>query len=307
MEQKKNGSTLWGSIMVLGASFIWGTTFVAQEAASESISPLFYNACRSFVACVFLAFVIFIFDRTPYVTYKPPTKAKKLFLIRSGIICGTLLALASFLQQYGLSFTTAGKASFITAFYIILVPIVEMVMGRKTPFFVKISVVLALIGLYLLCIKEGLSANTGDILMIGCAVVFTAQIMAVDRYSPHMDGMRLSFVQFFTVGVLSLAFSFVFEAPSTDQIIQNVAPILYAGIMSSGIAYTLQILAQARLNPTVASILMSMESLFGALSSAIILGERMSSREIAGAVIMFSAIIFSQLPSPPKTINMKKV
>ncbi|MCR4841807.1 MAG: DMT family transporter [Eubacterium sp.] len=296
MKNNTQTTSIKHSAMMLLTSFIWGTTFVAQSIASDILSPLAYNATRSVLACIFLGIVIAILDRTPYITKKPADAKERRFIVKGGVICGLLLTAAIFCQQYGLAYTTAGKSSFITAFYIILVPVFGIFLKKRTTAIVKLSVAIALVGLYLLCITDEFSINHGDFFMLICAVIFTLQIMAVDYFSPGIDGIRLSFVQFLTVSVVSGVLSLIFEQPSLGSIVECAGPIIYAGIFSSGIAYTLQILAQQGLNPTVAALLMSMESLFGAVSSAIVLGERMTGREILGSALMFAAIILSQLP-----------
>lgn len=217
-----------------------------------------------------------------------------------GILAGVFCGLASFLQQYGIAFTTAGKAGFLTAFYIVLVPVIGIFLGRRPTIFLSLAVALALIGLYFLSLQGGLHLQRGDALVLSCALVFSIQILIVDRYAGLIDGVRLSFIQFLTITVMSLVGMLIFERPDPQVFADGWLPILYAGVLSSGVGYTFQILGQARVNPTLASILMSLESVFSAISGAVILHERMSVREILGCCLVFSAVILAQLPTPGK-------
>ena len=285
------------SAMLLVAAFFWGTTYVAQGiAAKGTIGAYTYLFGRSLIACIFLGIMIAFFDRTDYVTRKPETKQDKKTLLCGGIILGFIVMFASFMQQYGMSFTSAGKAGFITSFYIILVPIIGIFLKKKTNLFVKIGIVLSLVALYFLCITEQMTIGWGDLLCLFGAFGYTAQILVINAFSPKVDGIRLSFIQFCVLTILSLIGEIITEGDLLNQLLSYIGPVLYAGIFSSGIAYTLQILGQKNLNPTIAAILMSTESVFGVLASWLVLHESMSMREIIGCIIMFIAIIFSELP-----------
>ena len=227
---------------------------------------------------------------------KPDVDGTRKDLIQGGIACGLLLFAASSLQQMGIQYTTAGKAGFITAFYIVFVPVLGIFLKKAAGWKVWMSVFLALIGLYFLCIKEGFSIGKGDIMIFACALVFAVHILVIDYYSPKVDGVKMSCIQFFVCGIASLPFMFLTETPQIGNILDARMPILYAGVMSCGVAYTLQILGQKHANPAIASLLLSMESCFSVLSGWIILGETLSAREGIGCVLMFVAIILAQLP-----------
>jgi drug/metabolite transporter (DMT)-like permease len=204
------------------------------------------------------------------------------------------------LQQLGLATTSAGKGGFITALYIVLVPIFGLCIKRHTNLFTWISVVLAMAGLYLLCMQGESGINGGDLLVLGCAPIFAIQILLVDHFVPHTDGVRLSCIQFFTVGILNMPLMFVFEQPSLSAMVDGWLPILYAGLLSSGVAYTLQVVAQKHTHPTTASVLMSLESVFAVLAGLVLMGERLTAWEWCGCAVMFAAVILAQLPSPKK-------
>ena len=295
-----NKNTFKNSMMLMVASFFWGTTFVAQDVAADILPTFTYNALRSAVACVFLSTVINIFDKAGYITEKPKTAADKKYLRFGGIVCGVVLFFSTNLQQLGLKYTTAGKAGFITALYIVLVPLVGVFFKKKTTLFLKLGVVIALVGMYLLCITESLTIGRGDFLVFICSLGFTAHILSVDHFSPKTDGLRLSLFQFITVGILSLGCAIISESATLKAVISCIIPILYAGILSSGVAYTLQILGQKDLNPTIAALIMSVESVFSLIASALVLNERLSLREGTGCILMFAAIILSQLPEKEK-------
>ena len=204
--------------------------------------------------------------------------------------------MASNLQQFGVKYTTVGKAGFITALYIVLVPIFGIFLKKKVGVKVWISVAISVVGLYLLCMTEKLSISKGDFLVLLCAIVFSIHILVIDHFSPLVDGVRMSCIQFWITGILSAIPMFLFEKPSLSAIFAAAVPLLYAGVMSSGVAYTLQIVAQKDADPTVASLILSLESVFSVLAGWAVLGQVMSMREICGCVLMFAAIILAQLP-----------
>jgi drug/metabolite transporter (DMT)-like permease len=220
-----------------------------------------------------------------------------------GVLCGVALWAASNVQQIGLLTTSAGKGGFITALYIVLVPIFGMVIGRRTTLLTWCGVVLAMVGLYLLCMQGESGFETGDLLVLACAPIFAVQILLVDKFAPHTDGVRLSCIEFFTVGILNLPLMFGFEQPSFAAMVDCWLPLCYAGLLSSGVAYTLQVVAQKNTHPATASVLMSLESVFAVLAGLVLMGERLSAWELTGCAVMFAAVILAQLPTPKKKGN----
>ncbi len=294
---------LQGTMMLLLTALIWGSSFVAQRAGMEYIGPFTFNGIRSLIGGLVLIPVIFLFSKNKTAQEKKEEltedekKAGKKTLLLGGILCGIVLFAASSLQQIGMVYTTAGKAGFITALYIVLVPILGVFIRKKVKPIVWLCVILAVAGLYLLCMTDGLSLGQGDLLVLLCAFAFSIHILVIDYFAPRTDGVALSCIQFFVCGILSLFPMFLAETPVWSAILDCWIPILYAGVLSCGVAYTLQILAQKHTDPTVASLLLSLESVFAAIAGAIILHEQLAPRELAGCVLMFAAIIIAQLPS----------
>ncbi len=287
-------------LLLIGASVIWGFAFSMQKSA-EAVPPLTLGMARSFLGALFLIPVILIFDkifntgRTLFSKSKPFDVSKSELI--GGIICGIVLATASFFQQLGINMgADAGKASFITALYVVLVPIYALVLKKRAPINVWISVFIAVVGFYFLCVKGDFSISKEDVFVLICAFIFPLHILAVDRFSPACDGVRMSMIQFLVAGVVNLIFALIFESPiSFSLIFTHILPILFLGIGSSGIAYTLQIIGQRGTNPAVASILLSLESVFGVIGSALLLGEKMQVREYVGCAIVFLAVLLSQI------------
>lgn len=295
--------------MLLLTAFIWGTAFVAQRKGMEYIGPFTFNGIRSFIGAVVLVPVI-LFIRNGARKKSPDSPdallsagSKKNLLI-GGLACGVLLFTASTLQQAGMVYTTSGKAGFITALYIVIVPILGLFVGKRVRPLIIICVIMAVAGLYLLTIKEGFSVNRGDLLILACAFFFSIHILVIDHFSPRTNAVALSGIQLFVTGLVSVPCMAVFETVDWSAVLDCAIPILYAGVMSCGVAYTMQIVAQKYTEPTVASLLLSLESVFAALAGAVILGEVLSGRELAGCIIMFVAIILAQLPE--KGQNIKK-
>lgn len=292
------GKKLQGTMMLLLTALIWGSSFVAQRAGMEYIGPFTFNGIRSLIGGLVLIPVIFLFSKEKNAELtEAEKKAGKKTLLLGGILCGIVLFAASSLQQIGMVYTTAGKAGFITALYIVLVPILGVFIRKKVKPIVWLCVILAVAGLYLLCMTDGLSLGQGDLLVLLCAFAFSIHILVIDYFAPRTDGVALSCIQFFVCGILSLFPMFLAETPVWFAILDCWIPILYAGVLSCGVAYTLQILAQKHTDPTVASLLLSLESVFAAIAGAIILHEQLAPRELAGCVLMFAAIIIAQLPS----------
>lgn len=300
---RKNGNLL-GSLMLLLCAFIWGTSFVAQSEAMNSMGPLTFQAARSFLGGAVLLPVIFCYSavrkrRTADCKETPEVKKKTLWV---GVLCGIVLCTASLLQQYGIAMgTSGGKAGFITALYIILVPIAGVLFFKKRVHPALWACVgAAVVGLWLICIKGDFTLEISDLLVIGCSFVFCLHIILIDRFSPGLDGIKVSCIQFFTAAVISLIGALIFEKPEISHLTDGWFSLFYAGVLSSGVAYTLQILGQQRTEPTAASLLMSLESVFavvGTVGISIISGAPQfpSLRETIGCLIMFGAIIAAQL------------
>lgn len=295
MNKKKYISTA----MLFAAAVIWGFAFAAQDAASN-MGAFTLGFARSIVAGVFLVGVIIAFDKIlgteRHLFSKKGIDINKTELI-SGVIIGIVLVVASAFQQIGIiSGTGGGKAAFITALYVVLVPVYALALKKKAPINVWISIMIAVVGFYFLCIKNDLTIDTSDIFVIAASMIFPIHILTIDHFSPKCDGIRMSMVQFFTAAVLNLVIA-LFTESSTDfsLILPNILPILYLGIGSSGIAYTLQILGQNGVNPAAASIILSLESVFGVIGTALFLGKTLTPREYLGCAIVLVAVILSQI------------
>lgn len=287
---------LKNSLLLVLVALIWGVAFVAQSEGAKDVGPYTFNAVRMIIGGLVLLPCIKIMDAVKEKEPNAPREKGGRTLWLGGLCCGAALFLASTLQQVGILYTTAGKAGFITALYIVLVPVLGLLFGRKTGAAVWISVALAVVGMYFLCMTGSLSLGRGEALCMLCALFFAVHITVIDHFSPDVDGVRMSCIQFFVCGGLSAVLMFLFEKPDIHKIVSAWLPILYTGVLSSGVAYTLQIVAQKNVNPTVASLLMSLESVFSALAGWAILGQGLSGRELFGCVLLFAAIILAQLP-----------
>ena len=301
---QKQQIPLKNSLLLLLAAVIWGIAFVAQSVGMDYVGGFTFNAVRSLIGSAVLVPLILIpgqnnSDNSETSEAAASTTSgiqKRKDLIIGGISCGICLCLASNFQQFGIKYTTVGKAGFITACYIVIVPIIGLFLGKKCSKFIWAAVAMALIGLYLLCITDGFSIGKGDLLVLVCAFLFSIHILVIDHFSPKADGVKLSCIQFLTCGILSAIPALILEHPQVPSILAAWQPILYAGVMSCGVAYTLQIIGQKNMNPTVASLILSMESCISVLAGWIILEQQLSVKEILGCVIMFAAIILAQLP-----------
>ncbi len=291
---------LRGNILLLITALIWGTAFVAQSEGMNYVEPFTYNAMRTLLGGFVLIPVIAAFRHSERRrNTAPKEKAPLRTTVTGGILCGVLLCVASCFQQSGISMTTAGKAGFITALYIIIVPILEFLIYRRSAPMIWLCVIIAAAGFWLLCIKEGFTIGRGDLLVLCCTLFFALHIMVIDNFNArHADAMLMSCIQFFTAGILMLICMFLFECPSLESIWGARYTILYAGIMSSGVAYTLQILGQRDTEPAAATLLMSLESVFAALSGWLILHEALTLKELLGCVLVFAAVILAQLKLP---------
>ena len=300
-EKVKKSKTLFSSFLLMLAAFIWGTAFVAQSKGLEQIGNFTFLALRSCLAVVFLTPVsLFIYKNNKKKIGDGPHGENKTFfskrLILGGVLCGGSVCLASLVQQYGIILSGVGKSGFLTTLYILIVPLLGLLFKRKVKPILWFSIVLATCGMYFLCVTQAGGINIGDVLLIMCAFLFAVQIMIVDHFVETVDGVRLSLVQFAVSAVISTVGMFLFEEVDPVAIGDAWFSIFYAGVLSSGIAFTLQIVAQKNLNPTVASLLMSLESVFAALAGAFF-GERLSVNEIFGCILVFLAIILAQLPA----------
>lgn len=291
------------AVLLFLAAFIWGVAFVAQSVGMEYVGPFTFNGCRFLIGGLVL---------TPFAWMRNQQKEKsadfqkkslaeqnkerKIALV-GGLCCGIAIFISSSFQQIGMQYTSVGKAGFITALYIIIVPILGIFMKKKASFSVWMGAVLAAAGFYFLCITESFSVNKGDSLVFLCAVCFSFHIMIIDYFAPKADGVVLSCIQFWFSGVVSIVLAFVWENPVWSLILQAGLPILYAGVLSCGVAYTLQIIGQANMNPTVASLILSLESVISVLAGWVILKEVLNTRQMMGCILVFVAVILAQLPN----------
>lgn len=291
------------SILLLLTAIIWGTAFVAQSVGMDYIGPFTFNAARFLIGgTVLIPLILYRSKKNPLLrnqSMEEKRKNRKTVWV-GGICCGIALCGASLLQQMGIQHTTVGKAGFITTLYIIIVPLVELLFGKKIAKKIWVGAVMAVIGLYLLCINENFSIGKGDFLVLICAVLFAVHILVIDHFAPKADGVCLSAVQFFISGTVSAIGAILFENPNVFAMLEAVVPILYAGVMSCGVAYTLQVIGQKDMNPTVASMILSLESVISVLAGWIILGQALSIKEIIGCIIVFMAVVLVQLPEKKK-------
>lgn len=289
------------SFLLLLTATIWGVAFVAQSVGMDYVGPFTFNGVRCIIGgLVLLPYIAVSNRRSKKREMIADAKKIRKDLVIGGLLCGFILFLASNLQQIGLQYTTVGKAGFVTAMYIVIVPIIGIFLKKKAGLRVWLAVLIAIIGLYLLCMTGGFYLQFGDILVLLCAIIFSFHIIVVDYYAPIVDGVKMSCIQFFTCGSLSCILMFIFETPKITQIIAAGVPILYAGVLSCGIAYTLQIVGQKGMNPTVASLIMSLESVISVLAGWVLLGQNLSVREVLGCLLMFTAIVLVQLPKRKK-------
>ena len=301
----RKSTTVTKTLLLVLTAFIWGFTFSFQSIATKYVGTYTYLACRSWIAVLFLIPVIRVSDRIRLKQTgscpAPATAQQKRALWIAGAASGAVLCMASAFQQTGIATTTTAKASFITAMYVILVPIFSMFLGKKTERKIWFCVAVSIVGLYFLCFKAGSleGFGGGDALMLCAAAGFAIQILVIDHFSPGLDPVRLSQRQVLFQGVIATVMMLVLEHPTAYGLLHAAVSIVFAGVLSSGVAYTLQITGQKGLNPTIASIAMCLESVFGAIGGWLILGQRLSGREILGCALMFTAIVLAQLPPLP--------
>ena len=323
MDKAKKNIAIRQTVLPLLAAFIWGSAFVAQSMGADLLSPFAFNAFRNIIASGFLFFVVLAFDRIhkrdghrsyeEYLrTFAVPEgmsltdfeKVQRKGLLKGGLLCGITMSVAMNLQQSGVADSGAGKAGFITALYVVLVPGFGLFLQKKVPAKVWVRVAL---GLYLLCIKQDFRVAPSDAYLLCCAFAFSVQMLLVDHYATYVDGVKLSLVLFLVVSVVSTVIMLITEGiPEASLIKASIIPLLYTGVLSSGVAYTLQIISQKDANPTGVSLLLCMESVFATISGAVILHERMSGKEYIGCVLMFAAVILSQIPASALRKNHDK-
>ena len=288
MDRMKN------NILLVLTALIWGCAFVAQSVGMDYVGPFTFNMARFLIGAIVLLPVIWFMDRQRKTGAEKGAGQKTLII--GGICCGIALAVASTLQQWGILFTTVGKAGFITAMYIVIVPLLGIFIGKKVRPLIIGCVAIAVVGFYFLCMTESFRLGLGDFLVLLCAIAFSIHILVIDHFSPKVDGVRMSAIQFLTAAIISAVPTLLWEQPVFTEILQAWQPVLYAGVMSCGVAYTLQIIAQKNADPTVASLLLSLESVFSVLAGWVLLGQGLSLKELFGCVLIFCAIILAQLP-----------
>lgn len=315
---------LKGDLMLVLTAMVWGGSFVAQKSGMELIGPFAFNGIRTIIGGIVLIPLIMVLDRmkSKKQASAPAVKADaadsalseadkkndQKLLITGSICCGLALLVAGMLQQIGMMYTTAGKAGFITALYVVLVPIFGRILGKKIRPLIWLCVLASAFGLYLLCMPASGGfghINKGDLIVLACALCFAVHILLIDYFSPKVDGVRLSCLQFFIAGILCVILMFPldpvlgYDISSLSQLLDAWIPIVYAGALSCGAGYTMQIVAQADTDPAVASMILCLESVFAVIAGMLILGESLSLREAAGCIIMFAAILAAQLPAKP--------
>ena len=285
-------TVIGSSLLLFLAACIWGVAFVAQSVGMDYMGPFTFNGARFIIGGTVLLPLVFV--RTGK---KKNTEGIPLSLtLKGGICCGLAICAASTFQQIGIQYTTVGKAGFITTLYIIIVPVFGLFLHKKVPGKVWVAAVIASVGLYMLCINESFAIEKGDALVFVCAVLFSIHILVIDYFSPKTDGVVLSCLQFYTAGIICTVWALFAEHPAWGQLLQGILPLLYAGVMSCGIAYTLQIIGQKNLDPTVASLILSMESAVSVLAGWVILGQALSMKELFGCGLVFAAVILVQMP-----------
>lgn len=285
------------SLILLLTATIWGVAFVAQSVGMEYIGPFTFNAIRCVLGGLVLIPVILVLKKKKETGAENQEKEDKKTLWTGGIACGVILCIASNLQQFGIMEASVGKSGFFTALYIVMIPVIGIFIGKRPGIKLWFCVALAVVGMYLLCMKDGsFIIERADIMLLLCALAFSFHILVVDYFSPKVDGVKMSCIQFFVCGVLSAVGMLFTETPDIPNIQAAWLPLLYAGLLSCGVGYTLQIVGQKGINPVIASLIMSLESVISALAGWVILGQVLSPKEILGCVLMFVAIIITQIP-----------
>ena len=306
METQSNDLKKRNSVLLILAAFIWGIAFAAQSTGGDAVGPYTFNCVRSIIGGVVLVPVIGLSDRMNWTRKKPASRRDRRLVLVGGAACGIALSVASNLQQVGIYLgSPVGKAGFLTACYMLLVPVLGLFLKKKCGWNIWLGIVIAVVGLYLLCIQGDFTIQFSDILLLLCALAFAVQILVVDHFVDRVNGVRMACIEFLVSGTISavpmILVDMRLSASGFSEWVSAFAdpyawiPILYAGVLSCGVAYTLQIVGQRGMNPTVASLLMSLESVFSVLAGWVLLGEALSGREILGCVLIFAAVILAQL------------
>lgn len=287
-------ASLKSSFLLFLAAFIWGVAFVAQSVGMDYMGPLSFNGARFLMGSLVLLPIVI---RNRKKRAKEGTgQADLRVTFKGGICCGAVLCAAALLQQYGIIYTTVGKAGFITTLYIILVPVFGIFLKKKIPGKIWIGAAVAALGMYFLCMSEEFKLSKGDTLVMICAILFSVHILVIDYFSPETDGVELSCIQFLTAGIMASIGAVIFEHPHIRYFIDGILPLAYAGILSIGVAYTLQVIGQKDTDPAVASLILSLESVVSMLAGWIILRQALTGKELFGCILVFIAVIFVQLP-----------
>lgn len=310
MKEEPMGKKLKSDALLMLTALIWGTSFVAQKEGMDLLGPLAFNGIRTLIGAIVLIPVILLFSKKDDSKSPEERKAENKTLIIGGVCCGLALCLAGNVQQIGIFYTSVSHSGFITALYVVIVPILGLFLKKRVPFIMWCCVIASAIGLYLLCIPaSGFGhVNKGDIIILLCAVLFAVHILIIDYFSPKVDGTKMSCIQFFIAGILSLILmgpvdsALGFDLPTLTAVTGSWLPLLYSGVLSCGVAYTLQIVAQKDADPTVASMILCLESVFALIAGMIILREMMSPREVIGCVLMFAAIVVANLPTKQSNV-----
>ena len=295
---------LRANLLLLLTALIWGVAFVAQDVAMDHVQPFTFNGARMLLAAFALLPVVYFQERKqkaalPQTQEAAATSQGRSSLWLAGFLCGLMLFLGSSFQQMGIQQTSAGKAGFVTALYIVLVPLLGLFRGKRVRLLLWLAVLLCAVGLFLLCVTESLTIGLGDIYLLLCALCFAGHILVIDHFAPRVNCLRMSCLQFFICSVLSLAATALLEQPTWASLSQAIVPILYAGVLSGAVGYTLQIIAQRDTDPTVASLILCLESVFAVLASWLLQGSLLSLRELSGCGLMFVGILLAQLPERP--------
>ena len=295
---------LKGCIILLITAIVWGSSFVAQSEGMNYVQPFTYNSIRTIIGGLVLIPVIFCFRAFGSKTERKPLNFR--ITLIGGVCCGLVLCIASSLQQFGIVQTTAGKSGFITALYVIFVPVIELLLGKRQRRIIWLCVLMAIVGFYLLCVNEAFTIGAGEWMTFACSVFFAAHIIIIDRFlAKGADGLTMACVQFLTAGFVMFICMLLFEQPNIENILSAKYTILYAGVLSCGVGYTLQIIGQRYTAPTVATLIMSLESVFSVLSGWLILGENLGAKELLGCCLVFTAVVLAQVRFPSR--NNKKL
>ena len=284
-----------GNLLLLLTAMIWGAAFSAQSAGMDHVGPWTFNCLRTLIGAMTLTILMPVLDRISGVQKQQVILQKK-ELLKTGVILGAILCAASMFQQTGIQYTTAGKAGFVTALYVVFVPVGGLLIGKKTNLHVWIAVLIAAAGFWFLSVSGEFAVSTGDWLLLMCSILFAAHILVIDKLAGPLEGIRLSCIQFFISGLLCLVPMIVLEHPQINDVIQAAVPILYAGVLSCGAGYTLQLIGQKYADPVSAGMILSLESVFSVLFGFILLHEMLMPREILGCVLVFAAVLLSQMP-----------